>query len=131
MPAAPGHALPVRQPNAVRYGYFPKDDSERYREELLRNPAAAEDSEFGRTFHAAHLAVTEWAGVEDHLISALSASASHMRPIIVIGGGNPPAVGTGMAELLTRGRYETIDLTPFPYRRVIEDRPLHDEGPKA
>jgi hypothetical protein len=46
----------------VRYGYFPKDDSETYREALLRDPAAADDSEFERMFHAAHLAVPEWAG---------------------------------------------------------------------
>jgi uronate dehydrogenase len=49
-------------PEAVRYGYFPKDDAETYREALLRDPAAADDSEFERMFHAAHLAVPEWAG---------------------------------------------------------------------
>ncbi len=49
-------------PNALRYGYFPKDDSEHYRESLLKNPAAANASAFERTFHAAHLASTEWAG---------------------------------------------------------------------
>jgi glycine/D-amino acid oxidase-like deaminating enzyme len=42
-----------------------------------------------------------------------------------------PAVGRGVAELLSGGRYESIDLTPFSYRRVIEMRPLRDEGPKA
>lgn len=42
-----------------------------------------------------------------------------------------PAVGRGLAELLTGGRYETIDLSPFSYRRVLENRPLRDEGPKA
>ena len=49
-------------PNALRFGYFPKDDSERYRDALLKDAAAANDSEFERTFHAAHLASTEWAG---------------------------------------------------------------------
>jgi len=42
-----------------------------------------------------------------------------------------PAVGRGMAELLTTGRYETIDLSPFSYQRVVEGRPLLDKGPKA
>ncbi len=42
-----------------------------------------------------------------------------------------PAVGRGMAELLTTGRYETIDLGPFSYQRVIEGRPLLDKGPRA
>lgn len=49
-------------PNARRYGYFPKDDSEAFREELLARPEAADDNEFERLFHAAHLASTEWAG---------------------------------------------------------------------
>jgi len=49
-------------PNALRYGYFPKDDSEQYREELLKDPAAADSDKFERTFHAAHLAASEWAG---------------------------------------------------------------------
>ena len=49
-------------PNAVRYGYFPKDDAERFRDELLKDPGSADDSAFERTFHAAHLASTEWAG---------------------------------------------------------------------
>ncbi len=42
-----------------------------------------------------------------------------------------PAIGRGVAELITSGRFETIDLAPFSYRRVIENRPLKDEGPKA
>jgi len=42
-----------------------------------------------------------------------------------------PAIGRGMAELLAKGRYETIDLSPFSYRRVVEGRPLLDKGPKA
>lgn len=49
-------------PNARRYGYFPKDDSESYRAELLARPEAADDNAFERLFHAAHLASTEWAG---------------------------------------------------------------------
>lgn len=49
-------------PNARRYGYFPKDDSEQYRAELLKDPAAADSNEFERLFHAAHLAASEWAG---------------------------------------------------------------------
>lgn len=49
-------------PNAARYGYFPKDDSEAYRAELLARPEAADDDPFERLFHAAHLASTEWAG---------------------------------------------------------------------
>ena len=42
-----------------------------------------------------------------------------------------PAVGRGVAEWFSRGRYESIDLTAFSYRRIIDRRPLPDDGPKA
>lgn len=42
-----------------------------------------------------------------------------------------PAIGRGMTELLLKGRFETIDLQPFSYRRVTENRPLPDHGPIA
>jgi len=42
-----------------------------------------------------------------------------------------PAVGRGLAELFVHGRYLSLDLSAFSYRRVIERRPLLDQGPKA
>lgn len=42
-----------------------------------------------------------------------------------------PAVGRAMRELLLTGRYQTIDLSRMGYRRVMENRPLEDQGPKA
>jgi uronate dehydrogenase len=48
-------------PNAKRFGYFPEDDSEEYREGLLaRN--LPEEPLLHRLFHAAHLAETEFDG---------------------------------------------------------------------
>ena len=35
-----------------------------------------------------------------------------------------PATGRGVAELLTAGRYETIDLSPFGWERVRDRRPM-------
>ena len=35
-----------------------------------------------------------------------------------------PAIGRALAELITTGRFETLDLTRFGYTRVVEGRPL-------
>lgn len=42
-----------------------------------------------------------------------------------------PAVGRGLAELFVHGRYLSLDLSAFSYRRVLEGRPLVDQGPQA
>ena len=39
-----------------------------------------------------------------------------------------PAVGRGLAELVTRGRFETIDLTRMGYQRVIDGAPYRETG---
>jgi len=35
-----------------------------------------------------------------------------------------PATGRGIAELITTGRYETIDLAPLGWDRVRDRRPM-------
>ena len=35
-----------------------------------------------------------------------------------------PAVGRGLAELITTGAYQTLDLSPLGWARVLEGRPL-------
>lgn len=35
-----------------------------------------------------------------------------------------PAMGRGTAEWLTHGAYRSLDLTPFSYSRIVENRPL-------
>lgn len=37
-----------------------------------------------------------------------------------------PAVGRGVAELLTKGDYTTLDLMPFRFERIAEGAPLDD-----
>ncbi|WP_242216768.1 NAD(P)/FAD-dependent oxidoreductase [Shinella zoogloeoides] len=39
-----------------------------------------------------------------------------------------PGCGLAMAELLLRGRYETMDLTRFGWQRVIDNAPLRERG---
>jgi len=42
-----------------------------------------------------------------------------------------PAIGRAIKELLLDGGYQTIDLSRLGYQRVIENRPLHDYGPRS
>jgi glycine/D-amino acid oxidase-like deaminating enzyme len=42
-----------------------------------------------------------------------------------------PAVGRGMSELLLYGSYRTLDLSRMGYRRILDNKPLLDEVPKA
>ena len=37
-----------------------------------------------------------------------------------------PAVGRGITELISRGAYQTIDITPLGFERVMEGRPLQE-----
>lgn len=39
-----------------------------------------------------------------------------------------PAVGRGLAELVTHQRYTTLDLSPLGYDRVVTGRPLREEN---
>jgi glycine/D-amino acid oxidase-like deaminating enzyme len=39
-----------------------------------------------------------------------------------------PGCGRAMAELLLKGRYETIDLTRFGWRRLVDGTPLREQG---
>lgn len=40
-----------------------------------------------------------------------------------------PSIGRGIAELLATGSYQTLDLTPFRFERLIENSPLDDVQP--
>jgi len=42
-----------------------------------------------------------------------------------------PAVGRAVTEMILEGRSMTLDLSRFSYQRVLDNRPLPDDGPKA
>jgi preprotein translocase subunit SecB len=35
-----------------------------------------------------------------------------------------PAAGRAIAELILRGRFETLDLAPLGFQRLIDNRPM-------
>ena len=39
-----------------------------------------------------------------------------------------PAMGRGISELITYGEYRTLDLTPFAYERIEQDRPFNEKA---
>ena len=64
-----------------------------------------------------------WAGVLDNFHLALGFSGHGLM--------QAPAVGRAISELLLFGRYQTLDLSRMGYQRVLDNRPLFDEVPKA
>lgn len=39
-----------------------------------------------------------------------------------------PAVGRALAELIVKGRFETIDLSRMGYQRVLDRAPYREQG---
>ena len=39
-----------------------------------------------------------------------------------------PAVGRALAELIVRGRFETLDLSRMGYQRVLDGTPYREKG---
>ena len=39
-----------------------------------------------------------------------------------------PAMGRGMSELITYGDFRSLDLSPFGYRRIVENRPYMESA---
>jgi len=64
-----------------------------------------------------------WRGMLDNFHIALGFSGHGLM--------QAPAVGRAMSELLLYGEYKTLDLSRMSYQRIADDKPLHDEVPKA
>jgi glycine/D-amino acid oxidase-like deaminating enzyme len=39
-----------------------------------------------------------------------------------------PAIGRGVSEFITYGAYRTLDLSPFSYTRIVEEKPLTEKA---
>lgn len=80
---------------------------------------------------------SEWAGhyaynVFDH--NAIMGPHNEVQNFIFLNGFSghglqqSPAMGRGTAEWLTYGSYRTLDLTPFHYERIPENRPIIEKA---
>ncbi|WP_298565581.1 FAD-binding oxidoreductase [uncultured Aliiroseovarius sp.] len=81
--------------------------------------------------------VTEWAG--HYAYNTLDQNAilgphSEVRNFYFISGFSghglqqAPAMGRGLAELITTGRFQTLDLSPFGYDRIAAHRPFGESA---
>ena len=64
-----------------------------------------------------------WTGTLDNFYVAIGFSGAGLQ--------KGPAVGRALTELLTQGRYQTIDLQRLSYDRVRVGQPLLEVGFKA
>ena len=39
-----------------------------------------------------------------------------------------PVAGRGLAELISRGKFEALDLAPLGFERLLENRPLPEHN---
>ena len=64
--------------------------------------------------------IGSWSGVMENFHVVAGFSGHGMM--------HAPAAGRAIAELIVNGRYETLDLTRFGYRRIAEGRPYPERG---
>jgi FAD-dependent oxidoreductase domain-containing protein 1 len=65
--------------------------------------------------------VGPWRGNVDNFYVAAGFSGHGLQ--------HAPAVGRGLAELITSGRYQTLDLSRLGLERIEKNQPLIDDGP--
>jgi len=80
---------------------------------------------------------SEWAGHYDYNVldqNAILGPHSDVTNFMFMNGFSghglqqSPAMGRGMAELLTHGEYRTLDMSPFGYARVAQNDPLIEKA---
>jgi len=78
-----------------------------------------------------------WSGYYEYNVldqNAIIGSHPHLENCIFANGFSGhglqqgPATGRGVSELILRGRYETIDLSPLDWTRVLEGRPIIEKN---
>jgi FAD-dependent oxidoreductase domain-containing protein 1 len=64
--------------------------------------------------------IGKWTGQRDNFIVAAGFSGHGLM--------HAPAAGLAVAELILKGRFETLDLARFGYERIQSDRPYRERG---
>jgi glycine/D-amino acid oxidase-like deaminating enzyme len=65
--------------------------------------------------------VGPWTGTLDNFHVAAGFSGHGLQ--------HAPAIGRALTELIVHGAYRSIDLSRLGYQRLVDNRPLRDEGP--
>ena len=78
-----------------------------------------------------------WAGLDEYNTldqNALIGPHPHVPNLLLCNGFSghglqqSPGAGRAVAELITQGSYQTIDLSCFGFRRVMENQPLFEQN---
>lgn len=70
-----------------------------------------------------NMIIGPWAGHADNFLIATGYSGHGLQ--------HTPAVGRALAELILDGGFQTIDLTPLTFQRVVDGKPYPERGVKA
>lgn len=70
-----------------------------------------------------NLIIGSWPGHVDNFLIACGLSGHGLQ--------HAPAIGRALTELISQGRYQTLDLSRFGYQRILDNEPLAETGPIA
>jgi glycine/D-amino acid oxidase-like deaminating enzyme len=81
--------------------------------------------------------IREWAGHYDYNVldqNAIIGPHTHIKNFLFMNGFSghglqqSPAMGRATAEWITYGAYRTLDMTPFSFQRIVENRPFLEKA---
>jgi len=81
--------------------------------------------------------VSSWAGFYDYNTldqNAIIGFHSEVKNLMLCNGFSghglqqSPAAGRAVAELLSYGKYQSLDLSRFSFERIVDNKPVHETG---